>query len=326
MINLDVGAIVIGRNEGARLEKCLLSLINQVNSVVYVDSGSIDNSIKLAIALGVEDVHLDLNMPFTAARARNAGAFQLLRKNPNLKYLQFIDGDCELVDGWLSEAHRFMEDTLNIAAVCGRRRERYPETSYYNLVCDIEWDTPVGNAQACGGDVLMRAEAFKIAQGFREDLIAGEEPELCFRLRQLGYGIYRLASEMTLHDAAITQFNQWWKRAMRGGYAFANVAYLHRNSPEKLWFKESARTWFWGLLVPFIVVIFAMLLSPWFWFAILIYPIQVIKIAILGGNQHRARWVSAFFLVLAKFPEVLGQIKFLYNAVMNKRGKLIEYK
>ena len=47
MINLRnlTGAVVIGRNEGVRLRRCLLSLRAGVDYVVYVDSGSTDNSL-----------------------------------------------------------------------------------------------------------------------------------------------------------------------------------------------------------------------------------------------------------------------------------------
>ena len=42
----SVDAVVIGRNEGARLIACLDSLQGQVRRVVYVDSGSTDGRIK----------------------------------------------------------------------------------------------------------------------------------------------------------------------------------------------------------------------------------------------------------------------------------------
>ena len=41
----DLGAVVIGRNEGARLERCLDSLQGTVACIVYADSGSEDGSV-----------------------------------------------------------------------------------------------------------------------------------------------------------------------------------------------------------------------------------------------------------------------------------------
>ena len=195
--------------------------------------GSTDGSVLEARSLGVDVVELDARTPFTAARARNDGFERLCQVAPKLPYVQFVDGDCEVVAGWLDKAVAFLDLHRDVAVVCGRRRERYPARSIYNRLCDLEWDTPVGEAKACGGDALMRAEAFEKVDHFRADLIAGEEPELCLRLRQAGWRIWRLDYEMTLHDAAITRFSQWWSRTLRGGYAFANGAYLHSAAPER---------------------------------------------------------------------------------------------
>ena len=133
---------------------------------------------------------------------RNEGMRRIAAVAPGLEFIQFIDGDCELMPGWLDTAARVLDQHLTAAAVCGRRRERHPEHSVYNLLCDMEWDTPIGQTLACGGDVLVRTEALRQVVGFRDDLIAGEEPELCVRLRAKGWSIWRLDAEMTLHDAA----------------------------------------------------------------------------------------------------------------------------
>lgn len=69
-----VAAVAIGRNEGARLVACLESMVGRVDPIIYVDSGSTDNSVAEARARGAEVVELDMSIPFTAARARNAGA------------------------------------------------------------------------------------------------------------------------------------------------------------------------------------------------------------------------------------------------------------
>lgn len=208
-----IGVVVIGRNEGQRLERCLVSLAHGADKVMYVDSGSTDGSLQLAANLGVAVLALDMSIPFTAARARNEGFAALQRLLPSMQLVQFVDGDCEVNASWLATAQAFLEQHPAVAVVCGRRRERFPQRSVYNLLCDLEWDTPVGEAKACGGDALMRADAFAAVGGFRPDLIAGEEPELCVRLRANGWKIWRLAAEMTLHDAGMTRFTQWWRRS-----------------------------------------------------------------------------------------------------------------
>lgn len=321
-----IGVVVIGRNEGPRLERCLASLVGAADKIVYVDSGSTDGSVQMAQARGVQVVELDMTIPFTAARARNEGFACLQRLLPDMRYVQFVDGDCEVVDGWLSRAQRFLDAQAEVAVVCGRRRERFPQRSVYNLMCDLEWNTPVGEAKACGGDALMRADALALVAGFRPDLIAGEEPELCVRLRAKGWKVWRLDEEMTLHDAAMTRFGQWWRRTMRGGHAFAEGAFLHGATPEQHWLRESRRAWFWGLGIPLAALIASLIMGPAGWLLLLVYPLQITRLALRGKRSARENWLLAFFLVLGKFPEMLGQAKFVLSRFGAGKTALIEYK
>jgi len=326
MTGKPVGVVVIGRNEGARLQRCLESVAGLVEKIVYVDSGSTDGSVTMARHRRAEVVELDMSIPFTAARARNEGFARLQASMPDVAYVQFVDGDCEVVAGWLANALAFLETHAGVAVVCGRRRERFPEHSLYNLLCDLEWDTPIGEAKACGGDALMRAEVFVGAGGYRPDLIAGEEPELCVRLRAAGWKIWRLDEEMTLHDAALSRFGQWWKRTLRGGYAFAEGASLHGVPPERHWVRETRRAWLWGLGIP-LVIVTAIIFWGWIGLILLlVYPLQVVRLALKGNRTPRENWWQAFFLVLGKFPEMLGQIKYLLGKVSPGRTALIEYK
>ncbi len=203
--------------------------------------------------IGTRVVKLDLSRPFTAARARNEGFAALRTLSPNIRYVQFIDGDCSLTDEWIAKAREFLELRADISVVCGRRRELYPTASVYNSICDIEWDTPIGEAASCGGDALMRVDAFEDVGGFRSNLIAGEEPELCVRLRQSGRKIWRLDADMTYHDSAMTRMGQFWARAVRAGYAYAEISRLHKNSSFGIWRRETARAVFWGGLLPLII-------------------------------------------------------------------------
>jgi hypothetical protein len=323
---VSIGVVVIGRNEGERLRKCLESVAEIADRVVYVDSGSTDRSVAMALGMGLEVVELDLSTPFTAARARNEGVNKLRKLAPGLAYVQFVDGDCEIIGGWLETAAAFLNGHDDVAMVCGRLRERYPEQSIYNLFCDIEWDTPVGASKACGGIAMMRVGAFGAAGGYRTDLIAGEEPELCVRLRAAGWRVWRLDAEMALHDAAMTRFGQWWKRTLRGGYAFAEGAHLHGAPPERHRVRESRSAWVWGLGVPVFTVSQVVWLGAWGLVVLLIYPAQIARLALHGTRSVRENWWRALFLVLGKFPEAMGQVKFFYNRLVGKTARLIEYK
>lgn len=316
-----IGAVVIGRNEGQRLVRCMAALqeCHRVDQVVYVDSGSTDASIDVARAAGATVVELDLDQPFTAARARNTG-FATLVQIATPDFVQFIDGDCELDPQWVVTAYAFMRAHPRTAVTCGRRREKFPEASVYNRLIDREWDTPIGKARACGGDALMRVEAFASVGGFNLQMIAGEEPELCVRLRLSGWEIDRLDAEMTLHDAAITRFGQWWKRAWRAGHAYAEGAALHGGPPDFHNRVERRRALLWGVGVP-LVAIFGLFLTPWSAAILLLWPLQVVRLSLRGEG-----WAGAGFLTLCKFPEAGGVLEYAVRKAAGKQATIMEYK
>ncbi|MBF2029623.1 MAG: glycosyltransferase family 2 protein [Oscillatoriales cyanobacterium C42_A2020_001] len=324
----QIGVIAIGRNEGERLRDCLESVVEKVAQVVYVDSGSTDGSVQLARSLNVEVVELDLSIPFTAARARNAGFERLIELNPDLKYVQFVDGDCEVVDGWLERAQQELHTHPETVVVCGRRRERFPEATVYNRLCDIEWNTPIGETKACGGDAMMRVAALQAVGGYNPTLIAGEEPELCMRLRQNGGKIFRLDAEMTLHDAQMTRFSQWWKRSVRAGYAYSEGSWLHGAPPERHWVKETRSIRLWGLIIPSIALLAAIPTKGLSLLLLAGYPLMAYRIYQYarrsGLNPQDARLFGAACMV-AKFPQAQGQLRFYWGKVFKQPSKLIEY-
>lgn len=327
-IQNKVGAVVIGRNEGERLRNCLESLSQHLNHITYVDSGSSDNSVNLATKMGVIVVQLDMSQPFTAARARNAGFKALVSNNPDLKYVQFIDGDCQLVSGWLEASTNYLEQHGDYAVTCGRRRERFPEKSIYNQLCDFEWDTQIGESIACGGDALMRIDAVISVNGFNETMIAGEEPELCLRLRRSGWKIFRLDEEMTLHDAAITKFSQWWQRSKRAGFAYAEGSFLHGKSEQKHWVRDTRSILFWGGFLP-ILLLSLTLLDKWFLVGWGIYLVQIVRVA--SFNLHpkytkNIQYLIAGSFVLIKFPQFMGVVSYHLARLLKYRTKIIEYK
>ncbi len=321
----SIGVVVIGRNEGDRLIGCLHSLPEDVAGVVYVDSGSTDDSVKQAKLAGAHVVELDLSIPFTAARARNAG-FEALELCHDVELVQFVDGDCCLQPGWLETARRFLSDNPDVAVVCGRRKEQHPDHSVYNRLCDWEWNTAIGEADSCGGDSVMRISAFRDAGGFREDLIAGEEPELCVRLRSQGWKVWRLDADMTLHDAAMIRFSQWWKRSRRSGHAFAEGAYLHGSLAERYNINALRRILIWGIFIPLAIILFSIAFRPWLAVAAIVYPAQLLRLTARYGIYKKDSWEIAFFLTLGKFPEAIGVVEFYWHRFRGASTRLIEYK
>jgi GT2 family glycosyltransferase len=333
----DLGVIAIGRNEGERLRRCLASVVGRPGCVVvYVDSNSTDGSVALARSMGAEVVELDMSIPFSAARARNEGFARLEQVAPGVPLVQFIDGDCEVAPGWLDTARATLDARPELAVVCGRRRERFPERSIYNTLADIEWNTPVGDARSSGGDAMIRGAAFREVGGYNPAVIAGEEPEMCVRLRQRGWKITRIDAEMTVHDADMTRFAQFWKRMVRGGHAYAEGAWMHGRPPERHWVKETRGIVVWGIAVPLTILVLAAL-APLFWPLALVafllfglYPLQVARIALRDGRRKklppRHAWAYAMSVMLGKFAQAIGATKFWTGKLRGKRSALIEYK
>jgi glycosyltransferase involved in cell wall biosynthesis/GT2 family glycosyltransferase len=325
---LQMGAVVIGRNEGERLKKCIDSLLPHFTNVVYVDSGSVDGSVEWAKSQNVTTVELDTSVPFTAARARNAGIAKLLSLATSTELIQTIDGDCEFLPEFLPVALRALDKDPKLAAVCGRRRERHPDASVYNKLTDIEWDTPVGPADSVGGDALFRVAALKEVDFYNPSLIAGEEPEMCLRLRSRGWHILRVDQDMTLHDAAMTQFGQWWKRTMRSGHAFAEGFAIHGSGPQRFNYRECRSIVLYALLAPLVILallawhpVIALLVA-------IVYPLLVARIYLRKRSKlnHRDALLYATFTVLGKFAQLVGMARYAFNRAMNRRNQLIEYK
>lgn len=336
-----IGAVAIARNEGERLHRCLRSLAGRCDVVVYVDSGSTDGSVEFARAMGADVVELDMSSPFSMARARNAGIARLRERRPDIRLVQLVDGDCDLAGTWLDQARAWLDAHPRSAVVCGRRRERYPEKSVYNRLCDTEWNSPVGRALSCGGDALMQIEAIAAAGGYNESLIAGEEPELCLRLRQAGWDIDRIDAEMTLHDAAILAFPAWWRRTLRGGYGALDVCTRLRGSvPEAdIPFRHlttSAVSWTtrWLWLVALLVAAGAFAAD---WPGMLaglvaaagLQVFQALRIA--WGVRHRAATATAaleygVFTMIGKWAQVVGQYRYRRDRREGRVIRIIEYK
>ena len=328
----QLGVVAIGRNEGDRLVRCLEALQTHLSSnvpIVYVDSGSTDGSVAEAQARGVHVVELDMSIPFTGARARNAGIEYLLTRLPAVTYIQFIDGDCEILPGWVDAAVAQLASSPELAVVFGRLKERFPQASPYNQLADIEWNVPIGEALQCGGISMMRTSALQEVDGFNGALICGEEPDLCIRLRQRGWKIRCIAVDMAFHDMDMTRFSQWWTRSVRGGWAIAQGADMYGNTPERYMVRQQLSGWVWGSLMPAAACVAAPTTQGISLFLLLAYPVLFFKLYRTRqnvGDSLRKSVTYAFFLTLSKIPQAIGQAKYWMNTWGDQPAQLIEYK
>lgn len=331
-----IGVVVIGRNEGERLRRCLESVCGNARCVVYVDSGSTDGSVRTAKDMGASVVELDLSRPFTAARARNAGVERLVEVEPDITWIQFVDGDCEIIDGYLDAAVSALADRAAVAAVAGRLRERHPDASIYNRLCDMEWNTPIGDVAAVGGISMFRRAAFDQVGGFNPQLIAGEEPELCVRLRLNEWQIRRIDTDMGWHDAAMVRFGQWWRRSIRGGFAAIEGAVMHGRGPLRHKVADVRRTLFWGVALPVAAIVSAVLaVFVWPWMALgvagviglyLLWAFRMIRRRRRAGIDFGTAVTATGFELIGRFASIVGFLRYVWGRLTNRGPNIIEYK
>ena len=329
--NEHLGFVVIGRNEGKRLKKGLLAIQSLCPQapIVYVDSGSDDDSVTFAASLNILIVELNMSVPFTAARARNAGFEKLMQMHQELSYVQFMDGDCELLSGWVDVAIAELEKNEEIGIVSGRRTERFPEASIYNELIDIEWNTPIGETLAVLGDMCVKVKIFKKIDGFDETIIAAEDDDFCLRARKAGYKTYRLDAAMSMHDANILHISQWYKRAKRGGHGYANIYHLHGQSPLNYFQRQIQSVLFWGFLIP-LVFLLSIYFLPLLAISIFITYVFFIIKTILGrlnrGTPFKTSLYYGFLIYTGKTPEFIGILQYCKNHLLSRKHQLIEYK
>jgi len=326
-----IGVVVIGRNEGPRLGSAFRS-IDARSTVIYVDSGSTDASLGVALEHGVETLSLDPSRAFSAARARNEGYARLRQRLPTVQFVQFLDGDCTLAPGWLQAAAVALREQERCAIVMGKLFERNPQASVYNHLCALELDAPVGDLKewgAIGGIMAVRATAFSALGGFREEIVAGEDSEFGVRVGLAGFKITRLADTMATHDADMHRFGQWWRRSVRAGHAIGQRAALNGHTAARDCVRERRSTLAWGVALPAICLVLAWptngasLLLVAAANSILVWRIAAYRRRL--GESLSDAWLYARYTVLAKLANAVGLLSF-FLAQARGQIRIIEYK
>jgi GT2 family glycosyltransferase len=331
-MNIDfnqLGFVVIGRNEGPRLGRCLASL-GERRHLVYVDSSSRDDSVAIARRAGADVVELTGDEAFTAARARNAGATWMHENRPEVQFVQFLDGDCEVAAGWIDAGLAALTAHAQLAVVAGRVRERHPEASIYNRLCDLEWSVLSRKDGVCGGNSLVRLAAFRQVDGFEQNIMSGEEADLCRRLRARGWSVGVLPVEMVQHDADIKRFAGWWRRSVREGHCIAEEAWRDVGQDNAKCIRALISLVLWSAMLPVLA-----LGAAWHTYGISlvvvagVYALQGYRIARHG---QRSGWspadsrLYAAFTLLGKFAGLVGAVKFYGRALLSRPRSIIDHK
>jgi GT2 family glycosyltransferase len=325
------GIVAIGRNEGARLAACLGSARASGLPLVYVDSGSRDGSVAIARTFCENVVELDPARPFSAARARNEGFAALVRAHSDVAFVQFVDGDCTLVPGWLDSGLAAIEADPQRGIVVGALQERHPDASLYNRMCALEWKSPPGDLvdfNQLGGIMLVRAEIFARLGGFDEQMIAGEDPEFGLRVAACGFKVSKIDVPMAIHDADIQRFGQWWTRAVRAGHAIGQRFSRHGKGETRDCARERRSVIVWGMALPATMLLLAPVtqgLSFLLAGGYLLLGSRIVRYRRARGDSIEDARVYARFVVIGKFAEALGLLRFHLNRIAG-RFRIIEYK
>jgi len=323
-----IGIVVIGRNEALRLAACLSSVSDNLNRTVYVDSGSTDRSAELAERCGAEVIRLS-DGPFTAARGRRVGLEFIQSRFTAAKYVQFIDGDCEIDPGWIGAASNFLDTQASAAVVVGKLREKHPERSILIRLTDVEWELPVGKVDVIGGISMMRIEALLGVGGWKDGLVVGEELDLSSRLRSAGWTLHRLAEPMCTHDIGITRFREFWRRSFRAGYSYCGLSIMHRTDGPSRWRRRTIGSLIYGMVLPFGMLIGAAFAWQLAVLCGVLYASLPLRLAVARLRHGDSVWISAMhggLTTVCKSAMAAGVLRCLFERAFGKKATLIEYK
>jgi hypothetical protein len=201
--------------------------------------------------------------------------------------------------------------------------------SFYSRMIDIDWEMPVGRVHCHGGDAIDRVAALRQVGGWSADLIAGEDPDLGFRLNDAGWSIHCLPEKMTRHDIAMRSFRAYWKRSVRSGHAYAEVYWRNRRGSGRRWLRTNVSILFYGLILPLATVVLL-----WAWWPLALIPVLVYaRAAMLLAMSCRRRGLSwgtslayGGLSILCKMASAIGVLRFVLGRLTGKRQGLIEYK
>ena len=180
----------------------------------------------------------------------------------------------------------------------------------------------------------MRRSVLEEVGGYDEGLIAGEEPEMCRRMRARGYEILHIDHPMTGHDLAIRRWSQYWRRAVRTGYAYAAVSSRFAGTDSPFWEADARgnliRGTFWTALfvlsLPAAVLLGSVLPPLLSCLLFLLLAARSAGKVAWKSPDRITRFLYGIHSHLQQIPMLVGQIKYHLDRKARRSRKLIEYK
>jgi glycosyltransferase involved in cell wall biosynthesis len=198
---LELSVIVIGRNEAARIERCLRSVLASLENVgdyevIYVDSASEDESVAIAARFPIRILQLRRHWTLTPSAGRFIGF-----RHAAGRFLAFVDGDTVLHPAWLGASCAFLRENPEFGGVAGAVDKACFSDDGSSAPADAnrgrcDRQAVAASVPSLGGIATYRREAMEQAGTFNPFLPTGEECEVALRIRRAGYKLARIAAPM----------------------------------------------------------------------------------------------------------------------------------
>jgi GT2 family glycosyltransferase len=222
-------------NNPQGLRRCIEALRGQgiAFELIVVDNGSTDETCAVA------ELHADrvLICPkLTIGALRNQGA-QVAKG----QILVFTDSDQRPAEGWLASGLEALAREES-AGMLGARYHTPEGSSWVAKTWDLQRrysDVPGDIGWLQGGNLFVKRAAFERVGGFRTDLVASEDVDLSFRVRNAGFRVICDPKIINYHDGdpqtLIDFFRKERWRGSSGWKAWATQGYPLSELPGLLW-------------------------------------------------------------------------------------------
>jgi len=310
---MELSVVLITKNQAWNISRLIESVLRETScasskEIILVDSASTDETISLASRYAANIFRLKPGQRLSPAIGRYVGY-----KQSSGEYVLFLDGDTELIPGWLPHALRLMCERPDVGGVTG---------GVINLPTSAAAQRPAAPAQKThpappkevlwcnyggGGVAMYRRPAMERAGTFNPNLNAEEEPELGLRIRQAGYRLFELDYPMAFHynDAPVAVSSVLSRRRRNFLVGMGQGARYHLGT--KVFWTWLRERW-WGpasalLLASGLATIFlSLIMRDLRWFAVWILGLSsLIAYVAFRKRSVRGGLVAAFnWLVMAE--------------------------